>query len=349
MGTGPLARGGLLLLVLSLLLVAPVTAGLRVPPGFTVRVYVTGQGFSAAAGYTGMPSSSTMGFDETGVLYMARTGRRYVTGGEIEDLWRLYRIPSGGGRLTPDNEKAFLHGPPLPNPQVALVRGGRDLFVTTYDRDRKVGVVYSVRDGRAEWFAGGTPARGQAPLLQQPEGAAADRSGNLYVADREQGVIVKLDPTGRVLEPRWLVVTRPRTLAMDQADHLWVGSDGGAPAPWQQGPGMILRVDPNGEPHVVVRGPVAAALAIGPGGRAFVADRHNPSVFILGPDGTRTEFAQFTNSDAPRSLTFAPVTPATRQAGIAGDLFVVTIKRGAWPVNEVLRISGPFEELTGAR
>ena len=27
-----------------------------------------------------------------------------------------------------------------------------------------------------------------------------------------------------------------------------------------------------------------------------------------------------------------------------GDLFIVTIKAGAWPVNEVVRISGPFDE-----
>ncbi|OLB00969.1 MAG: hypothetical protein AUH09_02575 [Candidatus Rokubacteria bacterium 13_2_20CM_70_12] len=33
----------------------------------------------------------------------------------------------------------------------------------------------------------------------------------------------------------------------------------------------------------------------------------------------------------------------TRAAGIAGDLFVVTINRGAWQVSEVLRISGPFD------
>jgi len=38
----------------------------------------------------------------------------------------------------------------------------------------------------------------------------------------------------------------------------------------------------------------------------------------------------------------APVTPETERAGIAGSLFVVAIGKGAWPVNEVLKISGPF-------
>ncbi len=59
--------------------------------------------------------------------------------------------------------------------------------------------------------------------------------------------------------------------------------------------------------------------------------------------------ATFTDGDAPRSLVFAPTTPATRQAGFAGDLFVVVIRRGAWPVNEVLRVSGPFDEYVRQR
>jgi hypothetical protein len=34
---------------------------------------------------------------------------------------------------------------------------------------------------------------------------------------------------------------------------------------------------------------------------------------------------------------------------VAGDLFVIAIKGGTWPVNEVLRISGPFDDLTRRR
>src|SRR5436309_848075 len=212
-----------------------------VPPGFGVHVYVPGDGFEASpgGGARGVRSTSTLAFDETGALYLARTGRRYA-GGEGEELWPLYRIPRGGARLTPPTEAQFYYGPPLLNAQVAAMRAGRELFVTTFDRDRKVGVVYRMRDGRAELFAGGTPPDGTPPLLVQPEGVAVDAVGNLYVADRAQGAIVRL-------------------------------------------------------------------------------------------------------GDAPRSLAFAPITPETRGAGIAGDLFVVTTNRGAWQVNEVLRISGPFD------
>lgn len=334
--------------VLAALLLGPVpaTAELLLPPGFRAHVHVTGDGFDAGTrqGLSGIPSTSTLALDHAGVLYLARTGRRY-TSAEVEDRWSIYRIPLGGARLTPQTEARYFLGPPLPNPQVAVIRGGRELFVTTFDRDRKVGVLYQMRDGRAELFAGGTPERGTPPLLQQPEGATVDAAGNLYVADRSYGNVLKLDPGGRVLDPRYVTLTRPRVLAMDDQGYLWVGSDGSAEAPWQQGPGEIWRVSPRGVASLVLRGPVPAGISLGPGGKLFFADRHAAKIFFIGPEGRPAEFSGFTDGDTPRSLAFAPDTPETRRAGIAGDLFVVTVRRAAWPLNEVLRISGPFEEL----
>jgi len=339
------------LLAIALLLI-PVGAAaeIRLPAGFTAQVYVTGEGFDtdATRGIRGIPATSTLAFDQAGSLYLARTGRRYV-GGEAYDLWPVYRIPAGGARLSPDVETRFFYGPPLLNPQVGATRRGRELFVTTFDRERKVGALYRMVDGRAELFAGGTPERGTRPLLKQPEASAVDSAGNLYVADRAENVVVRLDPDGRVLDPGFVKVARPRLLAVDERDHLWIGSDGSAEAPYQQGPGEIVRVSPQGVSDVVYRGPVVAALGVGPGGTVFVADRNEKQIFIIGPDGKRTEFASFTDGDVPRGLVFAPATPEARRAGVAGDLFVIAIKAGTWPVNEVLRISGPFDEVTRPR
>ncbi len=329
------------------LLLGTGTVGAEVvlPPGFTAQVYVTGDGFEAGRGVQGIPATSTLAFDHAGTLYLARTGRRYTGTAEVDDLAPIYRIPVGGARLTPDTEARYLHGPPLPSPQIAALRAGREVFVTTFDRERKVGVLYRMLDGRAELFAGGTPPRGTPPLLRQPEGAAVDRAGNLYVADRDQGRVVRLDPTGRLLEPRYVSVLRPRVLAVDDRGHLWIGADGSAEAPWQQGPGEIWRVTPEGVAALMLRGPMPAGISPGPAGNLFVAERQASQVFVVTPDGKRIDFASFTNGDAPRSLCFGPVTPETRQAGIAGDLFVVLIRRGAWSVNEVIRISGPFDDL----
>ena len=335
--------------------VAPVTApvgaslmaaaGPKLPPGFSAQVYVSGEGFdlAPARGAHGIPATSTLALDHAGALYLARTTSRRYTGAEVEDVWSIYRIPAGGARLTPATQAQFFYGPPLPNPQVAAIHAGHQVFVTTFDRDRKIGVVYRLRDGRAELFAGGTPPRDTAPLFVQPEGAAFDAAGNLFVADRNRGVVVRLDAAGRLLDPRYVAVPRPRLLAIAPSGELWIGSDGTAEAPWQSGPGEIWTVAPNAAPRMVLRGPVAAGMGIGPSGHLFVADRHAARVFMLGRDGARMDFAHFGDGDAPRSLAFAPVTEQTRRAGIAGDLFIVTIARGAWPVNQVIRVTGPFD------
>src|SRR4030095_2528524 len=100
---------------------------------------------------------------------------------------------------------------------------------------------------------------------------------------------------------------------------------------------------------VVDPGSFPPALGLIPTNRLFVADLHESQIFIVTPDGKRVAFASFTENDAPRGLCFAPITLETKRAGVAGDLFVIMIRGGAWPVNEVVRISGPFDDFAGQR
>src|SRR4029450_7653749 len=108
----------------------------------------------------------------------------------------------------------------------------------TFDRDRVVGVLYRLVDGRAELLAGGpqpprvaalfkqpagaaahaTPAaplaggpppRGVAALFKQPEGVVVDARGALLVADRAQGTVVRLDAQGEGLDARLVRMGRP--------------------------------------------------------------------------------------------------------------------------------------------
>jgi hypothetical protein len=333
------------LLAALLLVPAMARAEVQVPPGFTVRVYVSGEGFDGSRVAGGIPSTSSLAFDDAGTLFAARTGRRYL-GAEAEDVWPVYRIPAGGARLTRGAETRYLYGPPLPNVQVGAIRG-RELLVTTFDRERGLGVVYRIVDGRAELLAGGTPPAGTPPALKQPEGVAVDPAGHLYVADRQQGAVVRLAPSGRVLDSRWLVLSRPRLVAA-HGERLWVAGDGDAEAPWQRGTGEIWTIASEGR-RLALRGPIAAGMAVSPGGDLFVADRQGARILAVGGDGTSIDFATFTGGDAPRTLAWAPVTEATRRAGIAGDLFVALIRRGTWSLNEIVRISGPFDELVRAR
>ncbi len=333
----------------ALTLLGPVTAGAEIvlPPGFTARVYVTGDGFASSEGSRGrgIPGTATLAVDHAGALYLARTGRRY-TGGEYEYLSFMYRIPPGGARLTPQVEARYFHGPPLTNAQISGGRGGRDLLVTTFDRDRRVGVLYRLAGGRTQLLAGGSPPEaGQPPLLVQPEWTAVTSRGDVYVADRDRGVVMRLDADGQVRDPSFVRLTRPRVLAVDQADYLWIGGDGAAEAPWQPGPGEIWRVGPNGDRRLVLEGPVVQGLAVGPSGLVFASDRQTSEVFALTAEGTRLALARFTDGDAPRGLTVVPVTPETRAAGLAGDLLIAVIRGGVFQLNEIVRISGPFDEL----
>jgi hypothetical protein len=329
--------------LLALLLAWPALAAaeMALPPGFTAKVYVTGEGFDEGRRGVGIPSTGSLAFDAAGTLYASRTGRRY-TGGEIEDVWPIYRFPVGGARLTRATEREAFYGPPLPNPQVAAVRGA-EVLVTTYDRDRVVGVLYRLADGRAEMVAGGSPAtRLTPPTLKQPEGVAIDAEGNLLVADRQHNAIMKLDASGKILDPRWQLFPRPRLLLV-RGDRMWVAADGQAEAPWARGTGEVWTVGPEGR-RLALRGPIASGMDVSPGGHLVVADRGNARLLVVGGDATSIELVSFTEGDAPRTLAFAPVTEATRKAGIAGDLFVSLIRRGTWSLNEIIRISGPFDE-----
>jgi sugar lactone lactonase YvrE len=329
------------------LVLAPVSAwaDLTLPSGFTPEVYVTGQGFdgSGERRVEGLPAVGTMGFDGTGALYLARTGARFRSG-DIEDLWALYRVPPGGSRLTAETEPRHLYGPPLPNPQVGAVSAGGIVWVTTYDRDRRLGALYRVVDGRPALFAGGRPVAGEPPLLRHPEGVAIDAAGHVYVADREQNTVVRLSPAGDLVDAAFVRLTRPRMLAFDEAGHLWVAGDGTAETPFGAGQGEIWRVAPDGTARLVLQGPLPAGLAVHPGGTVFVAQRRTGQVFAVSPDGRRLDFAATGSGGFVRGLAFAPITPETRRAGIAGDLFVVVVSRAMWLINEIVRVSGPFEE-----
>ncbi|MEK7879147.1 MAG: asparagine synthase-related protein, partial [candidate division NC10 bacterium] len=211
-------------------------------------------------------------------------------------------------------------------------------------RERKIGALYRLKNGRAVLVAGGTPPHGSPPLLQDPEGVAFDGSGNIYVLDREQGSVVKLDHTGKVLDPRYLTgLGRGRALAFDLEGHLWIASDGPTGGPFQDGSGQIWKAGADGALTMVLHGPLPAGMSLSHGGALFVALRLAGKILALIPDGRQIEFASFPDTIL-RAVAFAPVNEETRRTGIAGNLFVIISPRMNFVVSEVIRISGPFDD-----
>jgi len=317
-------------------------SGLRLPAGFHASIYVTGAGFHEDQ--RGLPAVVAMAFGPDGALYFARTANRLKEIYGRRDA-RLYRVPPGPAKLTAAAENQFLFGPPLDDPdELAVNHRGEVLVSTTHPAG--YGRVYRLRqDGSAAPFAGGPPASGK-PLLQDPEGIAFDRAGNVYVVDNDLGVVVKLDDKGHILNPRWLTgIGRGRTLTIDSKDHLWIGSDGAHASEHIDRYGEILRVSlSNRKRETIYSGALPSGMSFSPGGDLFVAQRRAHKLFALTLEGKRVEFASFTGRSALRTLAFPPVNARTRKLGIAGDLFVMVFPMLDYPVREVIRISGPFDE-----
>lgn len=97
---------------------------------------------------------------------------------------------------------------------------------------------------------------------------------------------------------------------------------------WPSGARAEIRLPPGFSAHVYVTG-----------------EGFDPSASRAGPGIPAVSTLSFSDGDAPRGLGVAPVTPDTRRLGIASDLFVVMVRREAGPVAEIVRISGPLEEL----
>lgn len=319
--------------------------GMKLPPGFTATTYITAKGFDINPGRNapGLPAIVTINFDRQGNLYFARTANRLR---EIygSDKGPIYRIPVGPAKITKDTEKTIRFGPPLSDPDEMGINAKGEVFVSTMDRRTQIGSIYKLTpSGKASLFAGGatTPQ-----FFQDPEGIAFDEAGNVYVADDDLGRVVKLDPTGKILDPKFISgAERFRTLTYDPRGFLWVGSDGRHDAPHADGSGRIYRASlPDGKLKLLHEGPLASGMGLSPGGNLFSAQRRSGKLFALTPAGKHVEFATFRGQAALRTLAFPPDTAATRKAGIAGDLFVMVFPMLDYPVREIIRIKGPFDK-----
>ena len=179
---------------------------------------------------------------------------------------------------------------------------------------------------------------GTAARFNHPTGIAVDGAGNLYVADIDNHVIRKIDPTGQVttmagdpLRADSLdgpagegTLSGPLGIALDGAGSLIVSDfvshtirkvnlatgalstlagDAGAPG-FPTAPGYV---DANGS---LARFNKPASLAVDSGGNAYVADFYNEALRMIAPDGTVTTVLGFAGYPKLRGVAPGPLPTA---------------------------------------
>lgn len=343
---------------------------MKLPPGFEATTYISASGFdntvrdverlapSDQRDAPGLPSIVTITFGPQGNLFFGKTANRIQ---EItnEQSAPIYRIPAGPALdITQETEQELLFGPAIEDPDEVAVNREGYVFVSSTSRDVEwtgggadvptgIGAVYKISPtGDSELFAGGSKHPG---LLQDPEAIAFDEAGNVYITDEDKGVVAMLDPEGNVINPRWISgYERWRQIVYDPRGFFWLGSDGRLDEPHDEKYGRVFRVEwQGGEMTLLDSGTLGAFKGVGPGGNLYMGSRRSGRIYVLSPEGERAIFATFnrdTGNAAMRVVAFPPETRATREKGIAGDLFVMAFPTLDYPVREIIRISGPFEE-----
>jgi uncharacterized protein (TIGR03437 family) len=151
----------------------------------------------------------------------------------------------------------------------------------------------------AQWLYQALVAGVVVPLLgglQSPAGVAVDRDGNLYYTDAAAGRVWKRAAAGTVTEMGAGQWVNPRGLAVSEAGDVLVADSGS---------GRVLRVDPAGSvTPLAVDGTLGTPwdVALGPGGRLYVADPDGNRVRMLMP----VSIAPVTNADAVNAASMSP-------------------------------------------
>jgi uncharacterized protein (TIGR03437 family) len=153
--------------------------------------------------------------------------------------------------------------------------------------------------------------------LQSPGGVALDSGGNLFVSDTAAGRVFKRSASGSMEEfgaGRWI---SPRGIAISPKGDVFVADSG---------LGQVLRVSASGSiTPVVVNGPMGTPwdVAIGSGGKLYVADAAGNRVWVLRPSATAPAIGVDAVNAA--SLLPGPIAPgmlvAIRGVGRATDVF----------------------------
>jgi DNA-binding beta-propeller fold protein YncE len=153
--------------------------------------------------------------------YLGHTVRKFNPQGELLMTLGTPGQMSDTGATGTDYRHIHQAGPPFNHPtNVALSPEGELYVADGYGNAR---IHKFAADGRL-LFSWGTPGDGPGQF-HVPHGIAVDRSGLIYVADRENSRIQRFTSDGKYVD-QWLDVARPCQVFIDTADRVFVAELG---------------------------------------------------------------------------------------------------------------------------
>ena len=323
--------------------------------GTITTVAGTGElGFSGdggAATHATLAAPTGVAVDSTGNFYFTDTGNYRIR--KVDSTGTITTV-AGTGELGFSGDSGPATQAQIDSPYGVAVDSTGNLYFADArnDRIRKVdstGTITTVAGGMgSESFRNGDPAT-RAPL-NSPTGVAVDGAGNLYIADRSNHRILKVDSAGtgttvagipRVSGPggdggpaRQATLSWPRGVAVDGAGNLYIADTGN---------GLIRKIDSTGTITTVAGGgglgsggdggpatqaqlTAPEAVAVDGAGHLYIADRSSNRVRKVDSTGTITTVAGtgefgFSGDDSP--ATQAEInSPYGVAADGAGNLYI---------------------------
>jgi NHL repeat len=296
------------------------------------------------------------GLSATGVAIAPVSGNVYVVDAANK---RVEEFSSSGSYLSTFNGSATPAGEFNVPTGVAVAPTTGDVYVmdperAVVDRFSSSGVYECQISGKAEESeqcdgeASETPQEGFSTTGERTANLAVDSSGDLYVADSEDGVVDEFNPAGAYLKQ--FPVSVPSAVAVDSVGDVFVSSEANKIVEFEPSETKLTEF---GSPEIGN----AAGIAVtgsGSGERVYVADAGNNKVWIFGPVVTPT----CSTGTPPSSLTATSATlPGTiNPEGIKATYYfeygtsesygAKTAEVSSWEGDEGTELKGVGESLT---
>ncbi|WP_146009509.1 virginiamycin B lyase family protein [Deinococcus planocerae] len=175
-------------------------------------------------------------------------------------------------------------------------RGDGTFWVTAPEHDA---VVHLTRDGKATSF--------QMPPGSAPHGIVFDAAGQLWVSLEDAGVVVRLDPSGKIVsryDVRLACASCPEKINT-HPHGLTVGADGKTLWFTGKATGTVGRITPDGQVRtfpLATVGSVPIYIEAGPDGNMWVTELVGNAIARVTPQGVVTEFPIPTPNSRPIAL-----------------------------------------------